>query len=103
VWGEGEGRSKKEAEQAAAGVAFAALAADVDARRHDPNEGSTTPMRELPEVETIRRELDKEVSGKRVKSVEVPGTDGRGHPPPNKKHFAAKLEGVKIKASAARA
>ncbi|MFP3905412.1 MAG: bifunctional DNA-formamidopyrimidine glycosylase/DNA-(apurinic or apyrimidinic site) lyase [Acidimicrobiales bacterium] len=54
-------------------------------------------MRELPEVETIRRELDKEISTKRVKSVEAPGTMGAitGHP--NKKHFASKLEGAKIK------
>jgi formamidopyrimidine-DNA glycosylase len=54
-------------------------------------------MRELPEVETIRRELDKEVSGKRIKSAEIPGTMSAitGHP--NKKHFAAKLDGAKIK------
>ena len=31
-------------------------------------------MRELPEIETIRREFDKEISGKRVKTVDVPAT-----------------------------
>jgi formamidopyrimidine-DNA glycosylase len=54
-------------------------------------------MRELPEIETIRRELDKEVSGKRVKTVEVTGTMSALARHPNKKHFAAKLDGVKIK------
>ena len=52
-------------------------------------------MPELPEVETIRRDLDKEVVGKRVKTVEVTGMRSiRRHP--NKKHFIAKLEGRKI-------
>ena len=31
-------------------------------------------MPELPEVETIRRDLEKEVVGKRIKTVEVTGT-----------------------------
>ena len=52
-------------------------------------------MPELPEVETIRRDLDKEVVGKRIKTVEVTGMRSiRRHP--NKKHFIAKLEGHKI-------
>lgn len=52
-------------------------------------------MPELPEVETIRRDLDKEVVGRRVKLVEVSGMRSiRRHP--NKKHFIAKLEGHKI-------
>lgn len=52
-------------------------------------------MPELPEVETIRRDLDKEVVGKRIKLVEVTGMRSiRRHP--NKKHFIAKLEGHKI-------
>jgi formamidopyrimidine-DNA glycosylase len=52
-------------------------------------------MPELPEVETIRRDLDREVVGKRVKGVEVTGMRSiRRHP--NKKHFIAKLEGRKI-------
>jgi len=52
-------------------------------------------MPELPEVETIRRGLDKEVSGKRIKAVEVTGTRSiRRHP--NKKQFISRLEGTKI-------
>ena len=52
-------------------------------------------MPELPEVETIRRDLEKEVVGKRIKTVEVTGMRSiRRHP--NKKHFVAKLEGRKI-------
>ncbi|HUF32781.1 MAG TPA: bifunctional DNA-formamidopyrimidine glycosylase/DNA-(apurinic or apyrimidinic site) lyase [Acidimicrobiales bacterium] len=52
-------------------------------------------MPELPEVETIRRDLEKEVVGKRVKTVDVSGMRAvRRHP--NKKHFAGKLEGRKI-------
>ncbi len=54
-------------------------------------------MPELPEVETIKRDLDKEVVGKRIKTVEVTGMRSiRRHP--NKKHFIAKLEGRKITA-----
>jgi formamidopyrimidine-DNA glycosylase len=50
---------------------------------------------ELPEVETIRRDLEREVVGKRLKSVEVTGMRSiRRHP--NKKHFISKLEGHKI-------
>jgi formamidopyrimidine-DNA glycosylase len=56
-------------------------------------ESLTVP--ELPEVETIRRDLDREVVGKRVKGVEVTGMRSiRRHP--NKKHFIGKLEGHKI-------
>jgi formamidopyrimidine-DNA glycosylase len=52
-------------------------------------------MPELPEVETLRRDLDREVVGKRVKLVEVSGMRSiRRHP--NKKHFSGKLEGNKI-------
>ncbi len=54
-------------------------------------------MPELPEVETLKRDLDREVVGKRIKSVEVGGMRSiRRHP--NKKHFVAKLEGRKITA-----
>jgi formamidopyrimidine-DNA glycosylase len=50
---------------------------------------------ELPEVETIRRDLDKEAVGKRVKAVDVTGMRSiRRHP--NKKHFTTKLVGRKI-------
>ncbi len=52
-------------------------------------------MPELPEVETLRRDLEKEVIGKRVKTVEVTGMRSiRRHP--NKKHFIGKLEGRKL-------
>ncbi len=52
-------------------------------------------MPELPEVETIRRDLDKEVVGKRVKTVEATGLRTiRRHK--TKKNFASKLEGRKI-------
>lgn len=52
-------------------------------------------MPELPEVETIRRDLDKEVVGKRVKSVEVTGARStRRHQSPEA--FVARLEGRKI-------
>jgi formamidopyrimidine-DNA glycosylase len=52
-------------------------------------------MPELPEVETIRRGLDREVVGKRIKTVEVHGNRSiRRHK--SKKEFATRLEGVKI-------
>ena len=52
-------------------------------------------MPELPEVETLRRDLEKEVVGKRIKQVDVSGMRSiRRHP--NKKHFIGKLEGRKI-------
>ena len=54
---------------------------------------STLP--ELPEVETIRRDLDKEVVGKKIKSVEATGLRTiRRHK--TTKEFAAHLEGKKI-------
>lgn len=53
-------------------------------------------MPELPEVEVIRRELDRDVVGKKIKKVEVPGMRSiRRHP--NKKHFIAAIEGKKVK------
>ena len=52
-------------------------------------------MPELPEVETIRRGLDREVTGKRIRSVEVHGLRSiRRHK--NKKEFIGRLEGAKI-------
>jgi formamidopyrimidine-DNA glycosylase len=52
-------------------------------------------MPELPEVETIRRDLDKEVVGKRVKTVEVTGQRSiRRHA--DKKEFITRVEGHKI-------
>jgi len=54
-------------------------------------------MPELPEVETIRRELERDVVGKRIKTVTVTGTRAtRRHP--NKKVFTARLDGAKITA-----
>jgi formamidopyrimidine-DNA glycosylase len=52
---------------------------------------------ELPEVETIRRGLDRETVGRRVKSVEVHGNRTVRRQP--KKEFIARLEGVKFKAA----
>ncbi len=52
-------------------------------------------MPELPEVEVLRRDLEKEVVGKKIKSVEVTGTRSvRRHK--NKKEFVELLEGRKI-------
>jgi formamidopyrimidine-DNA glycosylase len=53
-------------------------------------------MAELPELETLRRELEKESVGKRFKAPEVHGakvTKRNG----NKKVFQARLEGAKVK------
>ena len=62
---------------------------------HEHRHGRGPAMPELPEVETIRRDLEKEVVGKRIREVEVTGMRSiRRHP--NKKHFVAKLEGGKI-------
>jgi formamidopyrimidine-DNA glycosylase len=52
---------------------------------------------ELPEVETLRIDLAKEVTGRRIKSVSVAnGRSVRRHP--SAKHFRAPLEGRTIKA-----
>src|SRR5205085_12628364 len=54
-----------------------------------------TPVPELPEVETLRRDLDKEVVGRRIKSVLVDGERTiRRHP--DNADFVARLEGHKI-------
>ena len=54
-------------------------------------------MPELPEVETIRRDLQGEVVGRKIKSVEVRnGRTVRRHP--SAKHFRARLEGHTITA-----
>lgn len=52
-------------------------------------------MPELPEVETIRRELERDVVGKRIKTVEVTGARTI-HRQASKKVFIAKLEGTKF-------
>lgn len=51
-------------------------------------------MPELPEVETIRRQLEREAVGKRIKSVEVHGTRTVRRQP--KKQLITRLEGAKI-------
>ncbi len=55
-------------------------------------------MPELPEVETIRRGLEREVVGKRIKTVEATGLRSiRRHK--TKKDFANHLEGAKVKSA----
>lgn len=54
-------------------------------------------MPELPEVETIRRELEREAVGKKIKAVEVTGTRSvRRHT--NRKQFISRLDGTKLTA-----
>lgn len=53
-------------------------------------------MAELPELETVRRELEKEAVGKRFKAPEVTGTKVTRHNG-NKKVFQSRLEGAKMK------
>ncbi len=52
-------------------------------------------MAELPELETVRRELEKEAVGKRFKAPEITGTKVTRHN--GKKDFGARLEGAKVK------
>ena len=53
-------------------------------------------MPELPEVETLRQDLSREVPGKKIKSVSVAnGRSVRRHP--SAKHFRTPLEGRTIK------
>lgn len=51
---------------------------------------------ELPELETLRRELEKELVGKRFKAPEVAVTKAVAHNG-TKKAFQARLEGAKVK------
>ncbi len=53
-------------------------------------------MAELPELETVRRELEKEAVGKRFKAPEVTGAKVTKHNG-NKKVFQSRLEGAKVK------
>jgi formamidopyrimidine-DNA glycosylase len=53
-------------------------------------------MAELPELETLRRELEKEAVGKRFKAPEVTGTKVIRHNG-TKKVFQSRLEGAKVK------
>lgn len=52
-------------------------------------------MAELPEVETLRRDLDRDISGKRIKSIDLPG-NGVIPRHGTKKQFITMLEGTKI-------
>jgi formamidopyrimidine-DNA glycosylase len=52
-------------------------------------------MAELPELETLRRELEKEAVGKRFKTPDVTGTKAVRHN--GKKGFQSRLEGAKVK------
>ena len=53
-------------------------------------------MPELPEVETLRQDLAREVVGRKIKAVSVAnGRSVRRHP--SAKHFRALLEGHTIK------
>ncbi|MBI2706190.1 MAG: bifunctional DNA-formamidopyrimidine glycosylase/DNA-(apurinic or apyrimidinic site) lyase [Actinobacteria bacterium] len=52
-------------------------------------------MPELPEVETIRRELERDVVGRRIKAVEVTNNRSiRRHA--NRKQFISRIEGTKV-------
>lgn len=53
-------------------------------------------MAELPELETVRRELEKEAVGKRFKTPEVTGTKVIRHNG-SKKVFQSRIEGAKVK------
>jgi formamidopyrimidine-DNA glycosylase len=53
-------------------------------------------MAELPELETVRRELEKEAVGKRFKTPEVTGTKVIRHNG-TKKAFQSRVEGAKVK------
>ena len=50
---------------------------------------------ELPEIETIRRDLDREIGGKKVKSVDV-SSSAVIEDPKNKKAFNSELVGTKL-------
>ncbi len=58
-------------------------------------------MAELPEVETLRRELERDIGGKRIKTVDVPG-NGAIPRHSTKKQFIALLEGTKVTGMARR-
>lgn len=52
-------------------------------------------MAEQPELETLRRDLDRDIGGKRIKTVEVPGS-GTIPRHATKKQFIGLLEGAKV-------
>ena len=53
-------------------------------------------MPELPEIETLRRGLERETVGRRIKSIDIPVAKAV-HRNGSRKAFQARLEGVKIK------
>jgi formamidopyrimidine-DNA glycosylase len=53
-------------------------------------------MAELPELETARRDLDKDLSGKKIKNVEVIGSVNQVVPGATKKALSDSLSGMKI-------
>ncbi len=57
-------------------------------------------MAELPEIEITRRDLDKEIVGRRIKTVEVPGTKKSLPAMRSKQQFADLLEGCKVESVA---
>ncbi|HCB34133.1 MAG TPA: hypothetical protein DEP66_05530 [Acidimicrobiaceae bacterium] len=59
-------------------------------------------MSELPEVEITRRDLDKELQGKKIKTVEVVGTKKAIPAASSKKWFSDKLEGRIVRTVARR-
>ncbi len=76
LFGDGHGRSKKEAEQEAAATAYAELLEQSRARAAlaagDRRRGACGRlMPELPEVEVVRRGLDRWVTGRTVRDAEV--------------------------------
>lgn len=52
-------------------------------------------MPELPEIETLRHDLEREVGGKRIKEVELAGAKVVGRHP-TRKHFISRVEGAKV-------
>lgn len=52
-------------------------------------------MAELPEIETLRHDLEREVAGKRIKTVEFTGMKALSHYQ-NRKQVAARLDGTKV-------
>ena len=52
-------------------------------------------MVELPEIETLRHGLDRDIAGKKVKTVEAAGMSALGRYK-NRKQFTSELEGAKV-------
>src|SRR5690606_35424423 len=52
-------------------------------------------MRELPEVEVLRHDLEREVAGKKIKAVEAKSMAALGRYN-NRKAFTSQLEGAKV-------